>query len=302
MNYKKKYLKYKVKYLNLKKLRGGMDYDVMDPDAMDTDDMDPDMRTNSNGSTSSANTYFSAQGDNSQNLLVMNDENIKRAVSMMYDPDWKKDHPDSKEENYGPIEDWNTSAVTDMSRLFEYNITFNEDIGGWDTSSVTNMSHMFVNAEAFNQYIGKWDTDNVTNMKSMFFGAKAFNNGENTNNESKPLNWNTGNVQTMQGMFAKAVAFNQDISKWKTPNLKNVSMMFYEAEAFKQNIRNWKTPNLKNVSMMFDPARVIREVRENYANNIHENPPWRDTSMWGYKNIEDRTMDRTAELLRLEAD
>ena len=215
-------------------------------------------------------------------------------------------NPGLKEENYGPIGDWNTRAVTNMSRLFENTTTFNEDIGGWDTSSVTNMSHMFLNAVAFNQYIGKWNTGNVTNMKSMFHDAIAFNNGENTNNESKPLNWNTGNVQTMKGMFARAVAFNQDISNWNTINLKNVSMMFYEADAFKQNISVWRAPILEYNILMFDMPRIVKDVKEQVANNNDEDPNWIDTSKWGYKNknIKDRyyKMNPTAELDRLKLD
>jgi hypothetical protein len=53
----------------------------------------------------------------------------------------------------GPINDWDTSLITDMSYLFsgwsqcgsycDLYQTFNEDIGGWDTSKVTDMSDMF---------------------------------------------------------------------------------------------------------------------------------------------------------------
>ena len=66
-----------------------------------------------------------------------------------------------------PIESWDTSAVTDMSRLFcvrqdwmkyksEYDeclLTedFNEDISGWDTGAVTDMSRMFLGNTSFNQ-------------------------------------------------------------------------------------------------------------------------------------------------------
>lgn len=76
---------------------------------------------------------------------------------------------------YGPIEEWNTSEVTDMSYLFEANIVFNEDISEWDTSSVTNMQYMFKNASAFNQPLNKWNTSSVKDMSHMFEYAIKFN-------------------------------------------------------------------------------------------------------------------------------
>ena len=44
---------------------------------------------------------------------------------------------------YGPIADWNVSAITDMSELFLDLGGFNAEITNWDTSSVTNMRGMF---------------------------------------------------------------------------------------------------------------------------------------------------------------
>ena len=44
---------------------------------------------------------------------------------------------------YGPIADWDVSAVSDMSELFEALENFNADISSWNTSGVTTMDSMF---------------------------------------------------------------------------------------------------------------------------------------------------------------
>ena len=62
---------------------------------------------------------------------------------------------------FGEISDWNTDDVTDMSELFYYKETFNDDIGNWDVSSVTDMSYMFDNASAFDQVLSNWTLNNV---------------------------------------------------------------------------------------------------------------------------------------------
>ena len=66
---------------------------------------------------------------------------------------------------YGHIGNWDTSKVTDMSKMLSYTKEFNQDIGEWDTSNVTDMSYMFCNAYNFNQdYISRWDTSKVIDM------------------------------------------------------------------------------------------------------------------------------------------
>ena len=78
-------------------------------------------------------------------------------------------------DQYGEINTWDTSNVTDMSELFKDKTTFNGDISSWDTSNVTNMGGMFYGATAFNQDIGSWDTSYVRYMRYMFDGATSFN-------------------------------------------------------------------------------------------------------------------------------
>ena len=45
---------------------------------------------------------------------------------------------------------------------------FNQPLNDWNTSNVTNMSHMFSNASSFNQPLDKWDVSNVEYMSDIF--------------------------------------------------------------------------------------------------------------------------------------
>ena len=62
-----------------------------------------------------------------------------------------------------PMNNWDTSNVTNMGEMFSTNNEFNQDISNWDTSNVTQMWIMFRNATAFNQDISNWDVSNVIN-------------------------------------------------------------------------------------------------------------------------------------------
>ena len=97
----------------------------------------------------------------------------------------------SAEATYGPIADWNVSAISDMSRLFWFLRNFNADISSWDTSGVTKMNGMFYLALAINQPMS-FETSGVTDMYDMFAYASAFN---------QPLNFDTSNVKSMYDMF-----------------------------------------------------------------------------------------------------
>ncbi|MCD0470491.1 BspA family leucine-rich repeat surface protein [Flavobacterium sp. JAS] len=114
------------------------------------------------------------------------------------------------------INNWiiNTSVPMSMNYMFA-GTPFNQPLNNWNTSSVTDMSSMFELSTAFNQPLNNWDVSKVTNMYDLFFFASAFN---------QPLNnWNTSSVTNMSRMFLSATNFNQNIGNWNVSNVTNFS-------------------------------------------------------------------------------
>jgi surface protein len=195
---------------------------------------------------------------------------------------------------YGPIELWNTSQVTDMQYLFSGKATFNEDINAWDVSNVTSFSGMFWQAVVFNQPLGSWDTVNVNTFKQMFKNAEKFNQPIGTWNVSNVTemaimfydasvfnqdigSWNVSNVTDMQGMFYDASVFNQDIGSWERnsdpndistlANVTDMQAMFLYASVFNQDIGLWNVSNVTNMQGMFYYATTFNQNLQNWPNN-----------------------------------
>jgi len=169
---------------------------------------------------------------------------------------------------YGDINTWDVSAITDMSNLFAGKSTFNSNISSWNVSNVTNMDSMFYYAQAFNQPVNSWNVSNVTNMSYMFFSANAFNQPLNSWNMShvvdlhnifdsafafnQPINsWNVSQVTNMSGVFSAAVAFNQPINSWNVGQATNLSYMFFQATGFNQPLTAWNVSSTANITGMF---------------------------------------------------
>ncbi|SVD00044.1 uncharacterized protein METZ01_LOCUS352898, partial [marine metagenome] len=131
---------------------------------------------------------------------------------------------------------------------------FNQDIGDWDTSAVTNMYRMFYGATAFNQDIGDWNTSAVTNMSYMFYCATDFNQSIDS--------WDTSNVTHMNHMFSGATSFNQDIGDWNTSAVTNLNRMFHQAASFNQPIGDWNTSTVTTMAYMFDGASSLSDVNK----------------------------------------
>jgi surface protein len=125
-----------------------------------------------------------------------NGEDLPLAVG-----DWNSD-PAAAAMEYGLINSWDTSLITDMSLLFDSG-TFNDDISNWNVEAVTDMGQMFAYASDFNQDISNWNTAAVTNMGQMFWFASSF--------DKDLSNWNVEAVTDMVQMFDGASSFTQEL-------------------------------------------------------------------------------------------
>ena len=160
--------------------------------------------------------------------LSLRNFSIYDAVKSWVSNEFPKSSPNSELllMKYGHIRWWDTSKVTNMSRLFQNAIHFNEDIRYWDVSNVTDMRNMFDNSVIFNQPINTWNVSNVMKMDNMFQGAIAFNQSLDK--------WNVSNVFTMSGMF-QDTNYNHSLVKWNVANVLDIDKMFTNNNAMDSN-------------------------------------------------------------------
>ena len=147
---------------------------------------------------------------------------------------------------HGPVERWDVSSVTDMSKLFKRYTSFNADISEWVVVQVKNMSYMFEDAKSFDVDISGWDVRSVRHMHCMFKGAERFNS---------PLFELRGSysIYDVSFMFENAVLFNQDLSSWDLSGVARMVGMFANARAFNSPLFAMPTNISSNrtMAMMF---------------------------------------------------
>ena len=92
------------------------------------------------------------------------------------------------------INDWDMSAVTDTSSMFENCTLFNEVISNWNVANVETMNAMFQSATAFDQSLGSWDISAANTMDNMLVDA-----GMSSENYDKTLiGWATLDIGETQ--------------------------------------------------------------------------------------------------------
>ena len=177
----------------------------------------------------------------------------------------------------------NTSAVTDMSFLFEDRRKFNGKISSWDVSHVIEMEGLF-NATSFTGNISDWDVSSVENMADLF--AYSQFNG----NISK---WNVSNVRIMHQMFRSA-SFNGDISNWKTPKLQSTIRMFYNNDVFDGDLRKWDVSRVNTFKEMFTNSVFNTDISQwdvrnatNFSHMFEDADFAQDISKWKIRDNAD---------------
>jgi len=95
------------------------------------------------GCTDSTANNYNAEATEEDNTCVFNFQPQTRDELKTAVDEWIEDS-DSARVQYGDINTWDTSLITDMSGLFSDSY-FNDDISAWDVSSVTDMDYMFSN-------------------------------------------------------------------------------------------------------------------------------------------------------------
>ena len=173
------------------------------------------------------------------------------------------------------ITKWDVSNVTDMSNMFDTNVTyyFNRDIGNWNTSKVENMDGLFFSNQKFNQDISKWNVDKVKNYKSFAKGSPLCKAGNMCFLPSM-----LSNTYACTGKYPKAFANSSDfktaitnysyksctntsygnIELWNTSNVTDMSSLGFKGD-FNPDISRWDTSKVTGMNQMFADATSFNQ-------------------------------------------
>ena len=194
--------------------------------------------------------YENFQKDDYGEKFVATNANIHSAVANTIagrsDGTWA--HP-----NHGPISEWDTSAVTDMSYLFQHLTDFSADISGWDTSRVTNMKHMFDETKNFDMHLD-WDTSRLVSVDSMFIDS-SFSHG---------LAWNMDTVVNPSDYTLTEIMFGEDggdysaFNAWGNDGIKISKTYLIDtfADYFMRKVASNDNDGYNEV--MWEPKRILQ--------------------------------------------
>ena len=66
------------------------------------------------------------------------------------------------------IASWDTSSVTNVGTIFDYEVSFNQNTGLWNTSKADNMEAIYHEATSFNQDLSSRGVCNIGSKPTEF--------------------------------------------------------------------------------------------------------------------------------------
>jgi len=149
------------------------------------------------------------------------------------------------------LEKLDTSLMTDMYRMFQYNLNLETiNISTFDTSNVTTMGNMFEGCKKLkNVVLGDFDTSNVTITRYMFHDTKI-----------KQINmsaFETENFVDASSMFGQTDMQNADMSTWATNDHYDTSSIFVNFNGEYVDLTNFTTTHSADVSIR-DSVKVMK--------------------------------------------
>ncbi|MDF7639783.1 BspA family leucine-rich repeat surface protein [Lactobacillus sp. ESL0791] len=168
------------------------------------------------------------------------------------------------------IDNFNTSAVSDMSHMFNNdllldNLGLNISDNKFDTKFVEDMSYMFNNCQSLTSTgtgphkaafdVSNFNTRYAENMAYMFNGCRNLTSLVVTN-------WDTSQVTDMQHMFdGDAALTGLNVGGWKTGQVTNMQYMFSgDTNLTSPAVTDWDTSQVTDMQHMFDSASSITSL------------------------------------------
>ena len=155
------------------------------------------------------------------------------------------------------LENLNTSAVTDMSAMFDYCFSLTSlNLSNFNTSAVTDMSAMFDYCSGLKELnLSNFNTSAVTNMKEMFYGCSRLTS-------LNLSNFNTSAVRDMSEMFYECSSLTSlNFSNFNTSAVRDMSEMFYKCSSLTSlNLSNFNTSAVMSMWRMFSGCSSLTSL------------------------------------------
>ena len=180
----------------------------------------------------------------------------------------------------GTPNQWDVTALTDMSDLFANFTTFNAPIHEWDMQNVTTVANMFCNAKAFNQplagtamycdhryafVLSQYTVEQVDQTRRrlrrqipIFLLRKVAGYAFGDMSHG----WNLSRCVDTRKMFYNCKSFNHPIETFDTSHVTNFADMFMGCTSFNQPVQGLDTSKATTMAGMFNNAPAFNQPIE----------------------------------------